>query len=274
MVKTALVTGASSGMGREIALRLAADGYTVYGAARRVERMRDLEESGVRVIGMDVTVDDQVVAAVDRVIAETGRIDVLVNNAGFGLYGAVEDTSMDDVRYQFEVNFFGVARLTQLVLPHMRAQESGRIVNISSMGGEIYTPLGAYYHATKHALEAWSDALRYEVAPFGIDVVIVQPGIIESEWSGIMAAPIMERSGHGAYADLARSVVENSERTYSEGGSGGSAPTVISDTVAKAVAAKRPRTRYAAGRMAKPLITARRLLSDRAFDRLLRSATR
>ncbi|WP_353829316.1 oxidoreductase [Agromyces sp. SYSU T0242] len=273
MVKTALVTGASSGMGREIALRLAADGYTVYGAARRVERMADLEQSGIRVIGMDVTVDDQVVAAVERIVAETGRIDVLVNNAGFGLYGAVEDTAMDDVRYQFDVNFFGVARLTQLVLPHMRARQSGRIVNISSVGGEIYTPLGAYYHATKHALEAWSDALRYEVAQFGIDVVIVQPGLIATEWSGIMSAPLMERSGNGAYAELARDLVQASERNYGDGGSGGSSPTVIAGTVAKAVAAKRPRTRYAAGRLAKPLIAARRVLSDRAFDRLLKAAS-
>ncbi|GLI26932.1 short-chain dehydrogenase/reductase [Agromyces rhizosphaerae] len=273
MVRTALVTGASSGMGREIARRLAADGFIVYGAARRVERMSDLEREGVRPLRMDVSVDADVVAAVERIIAETGRIDVLVNNAGFGLYGAVEDTSMEDVRYQFDVNFFGVARLTQLVLPHMRAQTSGRIVNISSMGGEIYTPLGAYYHATKHALEAWSDALRYEVAPFGIDVVIVQPGLIDTEWSGIMSAPLMERSGHGAYAELARSVVGSSERTYGEGGSGGSSPTVISDAVSKAVAAKRPRTRYAVGRLAKPLIAARRVLSDRAFDRLLARAS-
>ncbi|WP_438853306.1 oxidoreductase [Agromyces sp. M3QZ16-3] len=269
MAKTALVTGASSGMGREIALRLAADGYTVYGAARRVERMRDLEESGVRVIGLDVTVDEQVVAAVDRIVAETGRIDVLVNNAGFGLYGAVEDTSMEDVRYQFDVNFFGVARLTQLVLPHMRAQESGRIVNISSVGGEIYTPLGAYYHATKHALEAWSDALRYEVAQFGIDVVIVQPGLIDTEWSAIMSAPVLERSGNGAYAPLAHAVVSRSGGQY-----GGSSPSVIADTVARAVAARRPRTRYAAGRLAKPLIAARRVLTDRGFDRLLAAAAR
>ncbi|MFC9917304.1 oxidoreductase [Agromyces binzhouensis] len=269
MVKTALVTGASSGMGREIALKLAADGYTVYGAARRVDRMRDLESSGIRIIGMDVTVDDQVVAAVDRVIAETGRIDVLVNNAGFGLYGAVEDTSMDDVRYQFDVNFFGVARLTQLVLPHMRAQESGRIVNISSVGGEIYTPLGAYYHATKHALEAWSDALRYEVARFGIDVIIVQPGLIDTEWSGIMAGTLLERSGRGAYAPLAQAVVARSG-----GELGSSSPTVISDAVSRAVSVRRPRTRYAVGRMAKPLIAARRVLSDRGFDRLLAAAAR
>jgi len=269
MAKTALVTGASSGMGREIALRLAADGYTVYGAARRVERMRDLEERGIRVIGMDITVDDQVVAAVDRIITETGRIDVLVNNAGFGLYGAVEDTALEDVRYQFDVNFFGVARLTQLVLPHMRAEKSGRIVNISSMGGEIYTPLGAYYHATKHALEAWADALRFEVAPFGIDVIIVQPGLVESEWSDVMAAPVLERSGDGPYAPLARAVVSRSGAEY-----GGSAPTVIAEAVSRALTARRPRTRYAVGRLAKPLIAARRVLPDRAFDRLLAMAAR
>lgn len=165
-MRTVLVTGASSGMGKDTAKKLLSDGYVVYAAARRVEKMRDLERLGATVIEMDVTKDEDLVAAVGRITAEHGGIDVLINNAGFGTYGAMEDTDVADARYQFEVNLFGLARLTQLALPHMREQHSGSIVNISSMGGKIYTPLGSWYHATKHALEGWSDCLRIEVAPW------------------------------------------------------------------------------------------------------------
>ena len=163
--KVALVTGASSGIGEATALELAKAGYTVYAAARRVERMNHLTESGIRPISMDVTDDSSMQAAVEKIIADTGRIDVLVNNAGYGSYGALEDVPMDEARYQFEVNVFGAARLTQLVLPHMRKNRSGKIVNITSMGGKIHTPLGAWYHATKFALEAISDCLRPELKP-------------------------------------------------------------------------------------------------------------
>ena len=183
---TAFITGASSGLGKEIALRLLEEGYTVYGAARRVEQMQDLAERGASVLQLDITQEDTLGAAISRVIVESGGIDVLVNNAGFGLYGAVEDTSLADARYQFEVNLFGLARLTQLVLPHMRDRGSGRILNMSSMGGKIYTPLGAWYHASKHALEGWSDCLRLEVAPFGIDVVVIEPGVIRTAFGDTM----------------------------------------------------------------------------------------
>src|SRR5690348_15143016 len=173
--KIALVTGGSSGIGEATALALAERGYTVYAGARRVERMEPLKAHGVRPLAMDVTDDASLQFAVSQMLAEAGRIDVLVNNAGYGSYGALEDVPLSEARSQFEVNVFGAARLTQLVLPHMRAQRSGTVVNITSMGGKVHTPLGGWYHGTKFALEALSDCLRVEAKPFGIDVVVIEP---------------------------------------------------------------------------------------------------
>ncbi|WP_326837685.1 oxidoreductase [Amycolatopsis rhabdoformis] len=268
--KVALVTGASSGIGEASARELLQRGYTVYGAARRVERMAGLAERGARTIALDVTDEESAEKAVAAIVAESGRIDLLVNNAGYGSYGAVEDVPLQEGRYQFEVNVIGAARLIQLVLPVMRAQRSGRIVNISSMGGKIHTPLGAWYHGSKFALEGFSDVLRLEVAPFGIDVVVVEPGGIATEWGSIAVDHLMEVSGEGAYADLAGKVAK--------GMTGGinarmlSQPSVIAKAVAKAATARRPRTRYAAGFGAKPLIFLRRALPDRAFDALIKRA--
>lgn len=178
--RTALVTGASSGIGEDTARKLQALGYVVYGAARRTDRLQALATDGIRPLTMDVTDDASMTAGVDRILEETGRIDVLVNNAGYGSHGAIEDVPIDEARRQFEVNVFGLARLTQLVSPHMRAQGSGTIINISSIGGRLTTPLGGWYHATKYAVEALSDALRMELRPFGIDVVVVEPGAIRT----------------------------------------------------------------------------------------------
>ena len=171
--KTALVTGASSGIGEATALQLAELGYTVYAAARRVERMSDLADRGIRTRSVDVTDDPSMVALVEMVIADTGRIDVLVNNAGYGLYGALEDMPIEEGRRQFEVNVFGLARLTQLVLPQMRAQRDGYVVNVSSMGCRIWEQIGSWYHAIKFAFDGLSDSLRVDLAEFGINVVII-----------------------------------------------------------------------------------------------------
>jgi NAD(P)-dependent dehydrogenase (short-subunit alcohol dehydrogenase family) len=265
--KTILVTGASSGIGKATALALIEEGHVVYGAARRVGEMRELVERGGRALSLDVTDHVRVSEAVDEIIRANGRIDVLVNNAGYAIYGAVEDTTIEDARRQFEVNLFGLAALTKAVLPHMRAQGAGKIINVSSVGGKIYTPLGAWYHATKHALEGWSDCLRLETEPFGIDVVIVEPGIILTEFGAVMNPPLLERSGSGAYAKMARAVAGASEASYK--GKQGSPPSVIADVIVKAVAARRPKTRYVAGQLARPLLSMRRWLSDRAFDRLV-----
>ncbi|MBB1525467.1 oxidoreductase [Pectobacterium carotovorum subsp. carotovorum] len=269
--KVILVTGASSGIGEATALRLKASGHTVYAAARRIERMQKLAESDIRVLPLDVTDSVSVQTVVDTIIAECGRIDVVVNNAGYGSYGAVEEVSPEEGRAQFDVNVFGAVRLTQLVLPHMRAQRSGTVINITSMGGKIYTPLGAWYHGTKFALEAISDCLRLEVEPFGIDVVVIEPGGIKTEWADIAAAKLLDVSGHGAYAKqaeaMADSMVGESSRKRQ------SSPQVIADTITQAVSARRPKTRYAVGFGAKPMICLRRLLSDRLFDRFMRMAT-
>ena len=177
----------------------------VYVAARRLEKMEDLRELGAIPLKMDITVEEDIIAALERIESNHGGIDILVNNAGFGMYGSVEESNIDDARYQFEVNLFGMARLTQLALPAMRKKGFGTIVNISSMGGKIYSPLGSWYHATKHAVEGWSDCLRLELKPFGINVVIIEPGAIATEWADIMLDPMISRSGHGPYRKIALS---------------------------------------------------------------------
>lgn len=269
-VKTALVTGASSGIGEATATKLLSLGFTVYGAARRVDRMAGLADQGIHTLAMDVTDDASMKAGIDQIVAETGRIDVLINNAGYGSYGALEDTEIDEGRRQFEVNVFGAIRLAQLALPHMRAQRSGTIVNISSMGGKIYTPLGGWYHGTKFALEALSDCLRLEVKPFGIDVVVIEPGGIATEWGGIAADHVEETSGNGPYSAQAKAIAKLLRAEGNEGRT--SPPSVIADAIGDAVTASKPKTRYLVGFGAKPLVAARRLLPDRAFDALIRRA--
>lgn len=268
--KVALVTGASSGIGEATAQQLRDAGYTVYAAARRVERMRDLAERGIHTLAMDVTDEDSMRAGIDRIVAAEGRIDVLVNNAGYGSYGALEDVPMDEARRQFEVNVFGAARLTQLVLPHMRRQRSGTIVNVTSMGGKIYTPLGAWYHATKFALEAISDCLRVEVKPFGIDVVVIEPGGIKTEWPAIAAENVRAVSSSGPYAPQGNAVAQSLTSDLAARRS--SPPELIARTITKAVTARRPRTRYAVGFGAKPMIFLHGALPDRTFDALIRRA--
>ncbi|MGW5238247.1 oxidoreductase [Monashia sp. NPDC004114] len=268
MTKVALVTGASSGIGASIASHLVATGWTVYAVARRVERMTGLASRGVKTFAMDVTDDASMVAGVDRVIEEEGRIDALVNNAGYGSYGAVETVPIDEARRQFEVNVFGLARLTQLVTPHMRTQRSGTIVNISSIGGKFYEPLGAWYHATKFAVEGFSDSLRLELAPFGIDVVIIEPGPILSEWNAIARDSLVEQSLGTVYEDKARKMAAQFERVDTPRMSSG--PEAVAEKVLKALEATNPAARYPAGRMARAIVTARKLLPDRAMDFVVR----
>ncbi|RWF41355.1 MAG: oxidoreductase [Mesorhizobium sp.] len=270
--RTALVTGASSGMGKEIAKRLIQDGFQVYVAARQLDRMEDLAALGARPLRMDISKGAEIDAAVASILAEVDGVDVLVNNAGFGLYGPVEDIGIDEARYQFEVNVFGPARLTQLLLPAMRRKKAGTIVNITSMGGKIYTLLGAWYHATKHALEGWSDSLRLELAPFGIKVVVVEPGLIETGFGDVVADGLLKRSGTSAYAEVAQMVAKTTKASYGHGR--GSDPTVIADVVSTAVRSTRPRTRYAAGKYARMMIGVRKWLGDRMFDRLILSQMR
>jgi NAD(P)-dependent dehydrogenase (short-subunit alcohol dehydrogenase family) len=265
--KTALVTGASSGIGEATALHLAELGYTVYAGARRVGRMSDLADRGIRTRSVDVTDDPSMVALVEAILADTGRIDVLVNNAGYGLYGALEDVPVEEARRQFDVNIFGLARMTQLVLPQMRAQRDGYIVNISSMGGKIWEPLGSWYHASKFAVEGLSDSLRVEVAAFGIKVVIIQPGTIRSEWSGIAADKLEAASANTPYAEQAK-LVGGGLRAVDHMRMA-SGPEVVAEAVGKAVQSPKPRTRYIVGGGARGILLAEAVLPDRGFDRFI-----
>lgn len=270
MSKVILITGASSGIGKATALQLVKEGHTVYGAARRVDEMKDLESAGGHAIAMDITKQADVSAAVQKVMVEQGRIDVLINNAGYAIYGPVEEVKIDDARRQFEVNIFGLAAITQQVLPHMREKRSGTIINISSMGGKVYTPLGAWYHATKHALEGWSDCLRIELAQFGINVVIVEPGIIKTEFGDVLMKNEVQHSAGSPYAALADAAAKATQDMYGPG-SKGSTPYVIADVISKAIKAQRPKTRYVAGYLAKPTMWVRKWLGDRIYDRIIMS---
>ena len=267
MGNVALITGGSSGIGEATARELKRRGFTVYAAARRVEQMRPLEAEGIHILPLDVTDEASIQSCVAAILDREGRIDVLVNNAGYGSYGAVEDVPIEEARRQFDVNIFGLARLTQLIVPTMRENRSGKIVNITSIGGKIYTPFGAWYHATKHALEGWSDSLRIELAPFNVDVIIVEPGGIKTPWGKIAVDHLRATSGSGAYATAVAKAADGMAELY--GGKRLSDPSVIAATIARAVTARRPLTRYAAGYMAKTVLFLRWLLPDRLFDRMI-----
>ena len=232
--------------------------------------MKDLEEKGMKVVGLDLMKDESIAAAVNHVMEKEGRIDVLINNAGYGSYGSVEDVPMEEAKRQFEVNVFGLARISQLVIPIMRKQQSGRIVNITSMGGKIYTPMGAWYHATKHAVEGWSDSLRLELKPFGIDVVVVEPGGIKTDWGVIAAENLQKTSANGAYADLANKVAKDMKNRYTNSNQL-TKVDVLGREIAKAATEKNPKIRYAKGFMAKPLIIIRTIFGDRFYDWLIMS---
>ena len=268
MAKTALITGASSGIGKVVARELRAAGFTVYAAARRVEQMDDLKAEGITPIYLDLTRDETIQSCVDMVLRSAGRIDVLVNNAGYGSYGAIEDVPLEEGRRQFEVNLFGMARLIQLVTPVMREQRYGKIINISSMGGKIWTKFGGWYHATKYAVEGLSDCLRMELKPFGIDVIVVEPGGIKTDWGIIAAENLKKTSANGAYAEMANQAADGMIRNYS--GSMLSKPELIARTVRRAVTVRRPRTRYLIGFGAKPMVWTHKIFGDRVFDWVIR----
>lgn len=267
--KVVLITGASAGIGKATAARLLREGHTVYGAARRLEPMAELTPHGLHTLSLDMTNEQSITRAVDTILNEQQRIDVLFNNAGLGVYASIEETEMDLVRHQFEVNLFGLARLTQLVTPQMRKQREGLIINNSSVGGKVYTLLGGWYYATKHALEGWSDCLRLELQQFGIHVVVVEPGLIKTEFGGI-ATPQMKRiSGAGPYRELVNAMTSTRQRVPNL-----SPPDVIARVVSRAMRARRPRTRYAAGKLSRVALFMRRWCSDRIYDRLITSGAR
>jgi NAD(P)-dependent dehydrogenase (short-subunit alcohol dehydrogenase family) len=265
--RVALVTGGSSGIGEATARQLHEAGFTVYAVARRVDRMDDLRAAGVHTFAMDVTDDASMTAGVQRIIDEQGRVDVLINNAGYGSYGAVEDVPIEEARRQFDVNVFGLARLVQLVTPRMRDQRSGRIINISSIGGKFYEPFGAWYHATKFAVEGFSDSLRMELKPFGIEVVLIEPGPIATEWNEIARDSLLERSGdtaYGIYAKRAHRVLTEFDKP-----SRASKPGTVARKIVRAATTRNPAARYPVGKGARAITLSRDLTPDRVYDQVV-----
>ncbi|MEV0383534.1 oxidoreductase [Nonomuraea sp. NPDC050643] len=262
------MTGASSGIGRATALELLDAGHTVYGVARRVERMEPLRAAGGHPIGADVTGQADLERVVRTVLDAHGRVDVLVNNAGVGGYGSAEEVPIEHARHVFEVNVFAPARLIRLVLPHMRERGSGTIVNVSSIGGEIALPLGAWYHASKHALEAYSDSLRQEAGRFGVHVVVVQPGIIKTEFQDDTPRELREFSGRGPYREMVEAMARKTEAGFGPD-SKASDPSVVGRCIRRIVATPAPRPRYAVGYLARLLLTVNRILPDRLYDKMV-----
>jgi len=275
--KAVLITGCSSGIGRATALRLAGAGWTVYATARRPETLGELKEAGARTLALDVTDERSMQAAVAEVEQAEGAVGVLINNAGYSQSGAIETVPLEAVRRQFETNVFGLVRLTQLVLPKMRAQRWGKIVNVGSMGGRLVFPGGGQYHATKHALEAISDALRYEVRGFGIDVVLLEPGLIVTEFGEAGAASMAEvrpPGEHDPYAEFNATVGAVTKGAYEGpmkmlGGGPERVAKVIERTLRRR--RRRPPARITITPSAKLTIGMRKLMPDRVWDAAMRA---
>ncbi|MGN6166644.1 MAG: SDR family NAD(P)-dependent oxidoreductase [Solirubrobacteraceae bacterium] len=270
--KAVLVTGCSSGIGRATAQQLAADDWKVYATARRPETIADLREHGCETLALDVLVEDSMRRAVEAVGEADGAVGVLVNNAGYSQSGAVETVPLDAVRRQFETNVFGLIRMCQLVLPGMRAQHRGKIVNMGSMGGRVTFPGGGVYHASKYAIEAISDALRFEVRGFGVDVILVEPGLITTEFGRTAAASVGPSGESGPYAKFNRYVARLTEAAYR----GplrflGGGPESVADVIGAALKADRPKSRYPVTPSAHLLINQRRFTPDRLWDLTMRT---
>lgn len=263
--RIALVTGASSGIGEATALRLASLGITTYAAARRLDRMEPLKKHGIRVLKLDLTDPGSIKECIEHIDKENGGVDILVNNAGYGSLGSVEEVPMEEARRQMEVNLFGLAALTQLAIPHMREQRWGKILNITSVGGQMAMPYGGWYHATKFAVEGLTHSLRQELAPFDVDAILVRPGAIKTEWGNIAGENLLKVSGHGPYATAAEILYKllNSPRIENMAG----APSVIADVVEKAITAERPKSAYVAPTAARIMLQIAKLIGNDAFTR-------
>jgi NAD(P)-dependent dehydrogenase (short-subunit alcohol dehydrogenase family) len=271
--KAVLITGCSSGIGRASALALVRSGWKVYATARREETIADLKDAGCHTLALDVTDEQSMRAAVDAVERAEGAVGVLINNAGYSQSGAIETVPMEAVRRQFETNVFGLVRLTQLVLPNMRAQRWGKIVNVGSMGGRLSFPGGGHYHATKHALEAISDALRFELRGFGIDVILLEPGLITTEFGEAATASMTQiaSSEDGPYGQFNATVGAVTKGAY-DGPMRllGAGPERVAKVIGRAISRRRPPARITITPSAKLTIWSRRLLTDRAWDAAMR----
>jgi len=271
--RAVLITGCSSGIGAATAAHLADKGWTVYATARRVETLGALEAKGCRTLALDVNDEASCRAAVAAVEAAEGAVGVLVNNAGYSQSGAVESVPDERVRAQFDTNVFGLLTMCRLVLPRMREQGWGKIVNVSSMGGRLTFPGGGVYHASKYAVEALSDALRFEVKGFGVDVIIVEPGIIRTRFGETAVREIDAGTRDpGPYGEFNRAVAEATAGVYERGPLRrlGGPPEAVARTIEHAISARSPRTRYTVTPSARVLITLRSLLRGRGWDAMLR----
>lgn len=272
--KAVLITGCSTGIGRETARHLAAAGWTVYATARRPESIADLADAGCRTLACDVTDEASMSAAVAAVVEAEGAVGVLVNNAGYSQSGAVESIEMDSIRRQFETNVFGLIRMSQLALPAMRSQGWGRIVNVGSMGGKLTFPGGGIYHATKYAVEAICDAMRFEVQGFGVSVVCIEPGLITTSFGDAAVSSLTDGVGDdGPYAEFNAAVGRATAGAYDGGALAklGGGPDAVAKAIEKAITARRPKPRYTVTASAKLAIGQRRLVSDRMWDRIMAS---
>ena len=267
-----LVTGCSSGIGKATAARLVDQGWNVYASARRPETLGELEAKGCKTLALDVSDEASMRAAVNAVTEAEGAVGVLVNNAGYSQSGAVETVPIDQVHRQFETNVFGLIRMCQLVLPEMRKQAWGKIVNISSMGGRLTFPGGGMYHATKYAVEAISDALRFEVRGFGVDVIVIEPGLILTSFGEVASATVSEADADGAYAEFNRKVAELTESAYrGPMARFGAGPDAVAKVIARALKSSRPKARYRVTPSARLMISQRRVMPDRLWDLLMRT---
>ncbi len=270
--RVALVTGASSGIGMAAAIRLAELGFITYAAARRVDRMEPLKNKGVFVLSLDLTEVSSIDACIQAIRARHGGVDVLVNNAGYGSYGSQEEVPIAEAKRQFEVNVFGLTQITQRVLPYMRSKRWGRVINVSSIGGVAASPYGGWYHATKFAVEALSQSLRQEVKPFGIDVAVIRPGAIKTEWAGIAVDSMESTSGKGPYA-IAIAALSKAFRNITAMEKIAGEPEVIADLVEKAATATNPSWIYTAPFSGKFMVLVSRFaLLTGTFDMMMRVA--
>jgi NAD(P)-dependent dehydrogenase (short-subunit alcohol dehydrogenase family) len=272
----ALVTGSSSGIGFETSLLLARNGFHTYASMRDLKKSKDItqiankEKLPLQVVQLDVIDDRSVREAIDKIVAENQRIDVLVNNAGYGLLGALEDLSIEEIKAQFETNFFGAIRVTQQVLPVMRKQKSGgTIVNISSVGGRMSFPGLSAYHGTKFALEGLSESLAYEIEPYGIRVVVIEPGFVRTN---IMNSSIIAKKAqdpNSPYFSLIQQL-EKSFKSAMENISASSPPEEVAKVVLQAITSENPKLRYAVGNDAASIIQAKTTMSDTEFGGLIK----
>lgn len=264
-----LITGASSGIGLHTAVLLATEGYEVYAVARSSDKLEGLKRYGIKPYVMDLSDEASILSVGEAILEDSQGIDILINNAGYGVFGSIEDTSLERARAQLEVNLFGLASLTKLLLPHMRAQKKGKIINLSSIAGKAVFFMGGWYHVSKYALEALSDALRMEVSSFGIEVILIEPGAIKTNWGVIAATYLKEGAKNGDYEAMAKAQARRLEKHYLKNPFL-THPRVVAETIKKAVLAEKAKTRYLVGFGARLILVLKRVLSDKAFDALMK----